>query len=172
MKSALNWAVHVDLSLRFSSTSSSTNAKLARWFPSSVLARCRLRFAQQSVSGVPPSATVTAERVKTEKAQRSTKVARLSALKFVPRVGSILRVDFVDLQWIHDKIQRPFTCGRRLQDVVIDTILDVLLPSDLHMVEIVHRESKWFSRHNRRCGLDQSWFFCMGWPHNALSLSL
>ena len=98
MKSALNWAVHVDLSLRFSSTSSSTNAKLARWFPSSVLARCRLRFTQQSVLGVPPSATVTAERVKTEKAQRSTKVARLSALKFVPRVGSILWVDLVDLQ--------------------------------------------------------------------------
>ena len=58
------------------------------------------------MSSVPRSAAITDGRVRSEKAQRSTGVARLSTLKSVPRVGSILWVDSAELRWIRDKIQR------------------------------------------------------------------
>ena len=79
------------------------------------------------MSGVSPSAAVTDKWVRTEKAHRKTKIARLSTLKFVPRVGSTLQVDSADLRWTHDKIQRLFTCGRRLEDVVTDVRPGILL---------------------------------------------
>ena len=53
------------------------------------------RTSKRSVSSVSPSAAVTDKRGRTEKAQRNTKVARLSTLKSVPRVGPILWVDLV-----------------------------------------------------------------------------
>ena len=45
-----------------------------------------------SVSSVPPSAAVTHEWVRTEKAHRNPEIARLSTLKFVPRIGSFRRL--------------------------------------------------------------------------------
>ena len=57
------------------------------------------RTRKRSVSIVPPSAAVTDGRVRSGEAQRKTKVARLSTLKSVPRVGSILWVDPNDLRW-------------------------------------------------------------------------
>ena len=96
------------------------------------------RMRKRPVSSAPPSAAVTDKRVKTEKAQRNNKVARLSTLKSVPRVGSILWVDSAELRWTHDKMQRLFTCGRRLEDVVTDVCRGILLPSDLRMIKIVH----------------------------------
>ena len=101
------------------------------------------------MSSVPPSAAVTDKRVRTEKAQRNTNVARLSTLKSVTTIGSILWVDSAELRWTHDKIQRLFTCGRRLEDVVTDFRRDILLPSDLRMIKIAPWESKWYSRNNR-----------------------
>ena len=89
------------------------------------------RTRKRSVSSVPPSAAVTDGRGRSGEAQRKTKVARLSTRKSVPRVGSILWVDFAELRWTHDKIQRLFTCGRRLEDVVPDSCRGILLPSDL-----------------------------------------
>ena len=78
-----------------------------------------------------PSAAVTDERVRAEKAQRNTEVARLSTLKSVPRVNSIFWVDSADLQRTHDKIQRLFTCGRRLEDVITDFRSGILFSSEL-----------------------------------------
>ena len=39
-------------------------------------------------------------------AHKNNKIARLSTLKSVPRVVSILWVDSADLRWTHDEIQR------------------------------------------------------------------
>ena len=102
---------------------------------------------QQSVSSVPPSATVTDKRI-------GIKIALLSALKSVPRVGSILWVDSAKLRWTHDKIQRLFTYGLRLEDAVTNLPRGILLPSDLRMISIVHWKSKGCSRNNRRL-----WYF-------------
>ena len=107
------------------------------------------RTRKRSVSSVPPSAAVTDGRGTSGEAQRKTKVARLSTLKSVPRVGSILWVDSAELRWAHDKIQRLFTCGRRLEYVVTDLHRGRLLSSDLRMINIVHVESRWFSHNNR-----------------------
>ena len=79
------------------------------------------RTRKRSVSSVPPSAAVTDGRGTSGEAQRKTKVARLSTLKSVPRVGSILWVDSAELRWTHNKIQRLITCRRRLGDVVTDS---------------------------------------------------
>ena len=95
------------------------------------------------------------KRVRTEKAQRNNKVARLSTLKSVPRVGSIYLVDSAELWWTHDKIQRLFTCGRRLEDVVTDLHRGILLPVELRMIQIVHWESKWYSSSNQRLKCSQ-----------------
>ena len=65
------------------------------------------------------------------------------------RAGFVLWVDPAELRWTHDKIQRLFTCGRRLGDVVTDSCRGVLRPSDLRMIEIVHRVSQWYSLNNR-----------------------
>ena len=56
----------------------------------------------------------------------------------------------VGLRWARGKIQRLFTCGRRLGDVITDSCRGVLRPSDLRMIEIVRWKSKWYSRNNRR----------------------
>ena len=53
------------------------------------------------------------------------------------------------LQWTHDKIQRLITCERRL-DVETELRRGVFLPSALRLIEIVHWESWWYSRNNRR----------------------
>ena len=71
-------------------------------------------------------------------------VARLSALKSVPRVGSILWVDSAELRWTHDKIQRL---------VIVDVVWrmscrGILLPCKLCLIKIVHYESKRYS-HNQ-----------------------
>ena len=71
-------------------------------------------------------------------------------LPSVPRVGPILWVDPVGLRWARGKVQRLFTCGRRLGDVVTDSCRGVLRPSDLRMTEIVRWKSKWYSRNYRR----------------------
>ena len=57
------------------------------------------RTRKRSVSSVPSSAAVTDGRVRSGEAQKKTNVARLSTLKSVPRVGSILWVDPNDLRW-------------------------------------------------------------------------
>ena len=67
----------------------------------------------------------------------------------MPTVGSILWVDSTELRCTYDKIQRLFTCGRRLEDVVTDLHRGRLLPSDLRKIDLVHWESKWYS-HNKR----------------------
>ena len=58
---------------------------------------CRFRF-NSIVSAECASAVVTDERAGAEKAQRNTKIAVLSTLKSVPRVGSVLWVDSADLR--------------------------------------------------------------------------
>ena len=44
-------------------------------------------------------------------------------------------VDPAELRWTHDKIQRLFTCGRRVGDVVTDSCRGGLRPSELRMIE-------------------------------------
>ena len=67
---------------------------------------------------------------------------------------SILWVDSAELRWTHDKIQRLFICGHRLEDVVTNLRLGILLPSELRMIQIAIGGSKCFSRNNRRL-----WYF-------------
>ena len=55
-----------------------------------------------------------------------------------------------DLRWTHDKNQRVFTFGRRLEDVVTDLRRGIFLPSELCMIRNVHWRSKWYSCNNRR----------------------
>ena len=55
-----------------------------------------------------------------------------------------------ELRWTHNKNQRLFSCGRRLQDVAASPQQGVEQPSELPMIGIVRREMEWYSRNNRR----------------------
>ena len=67
-----------------------------------------------------------------KKAHKNTKIARLSNTQIRAEIGSMLRVNSADLRWTHDKNQRVFTFGRRLEDVVTDLRRSKFLPSQLH----------------------------------------
>ena len=76
---------------------------------------------------------------------------------FICRPSSRFRVLGPSSGWIPPSCNGPttrssalVTCGRRLEDVVTDLRLGILLPSELRMIKIVHWESKWYSRNNRR----------------------
>ena len=74
----------------------------------------------------------------------------LSTLKVFPRFGFTLWVSPAELRWTHNKIQRLFSYGRRLQDVAASLQHSVEQPSELPMIGIVRREMKWYSRNNPR----------------------
>ena len=75
-----------------------------------------------------------------------TCVVCLSTLKVLPRTGFTLWVSPAELRWTHNKIQRQFSCGRRLQDVAASLQQGVEQPSELPMISIVRHEMKWYSR--------------------------
>ena len=86
------------------------------------------------MSSVPSSAAITDARVRSGETQRNSGVVRLSTVKTVPRARSTLKVDPAEFRWTHEKIQRHFTRGRRLEDVMTD--------SQLCLIEIDHDEEQ------------------------------
>ena len=73
-----------------------------------------------AAANAPQSAADNAEWVRTEHTRRKTKIARMPTRKLLLRSWVHPLGDSVDFRRTHDKIQRLFVCGRRLEDVMTE----------------------------------------------------
>ena len=105
---------------------------------------------QRSAAGLPPFTGDVGVWHRSGQVHWEHSVVCLSTLNGLPRLGFTLWVSPAELRWTHNKMQRLFSYGRRLQDVAASLQQGFEQPSELPMIGIVGHEMKWYSRNNRR----------------------